>query len=165
MTILNSTFSGNQAASGGGISFSNPRVAGESFLTHVTLADDTAASEGGGLYLTGSAKATLNAVLIADNSVPVSPDCGRSPATLIVAKYSLIETGTACTTGVGSIGNIGGDPGLGPLQDHGGTSATHLPGAPGLALDAQNRGPLPTSEDQRGVVRPQGSGCDIGRWN
>lgn len=164
LTILNSTFSGNSAAFGGGISFSNPSVTGESFLTHVTLADNTAASEGGGLYLTGSAKATLNAVLIADNSAPVSPDCGRSPATPIIVKYSLIETGTACTTGVASagIGNISGDPGLGPLQDHGGTSATHLPGAPGLALDAQNCGPLPTPEDQRGVVRPQGSGCDIG---
>jgi hypothetical protein len=54
------------------------------------------------------------------------------------------------------------DPMLGALQDNGGPTFTQalLPGSP--AIDA-----IPCTyltEDQRGVVRPQGAGCDIGAY-
>jgi hypothetical protein len=69
------------------------------------------------------------------------------------------------------------DPMLGPLQDNGGPTFTHalLPGSP--AIDAipladctydDDGDPLtpevPMTEDQRGVARPQGEGCDIGAY-
>ena len=56
---------------------------------------------------------------------------------------------------------------LGPLADNGGPTLTHLPAIGSGAVDAI---PLGTpglcdgtlAEDQRGVARPQGGGCDIG---
>jgi hypothetical protein len=57
----------------------------------------------------------------------------------------------------------GGDPQLGPLQANGGLTPTRLP-SPGSPL--RDRIPLSdpgcTGNDQRGVARPQGLGCDIG---
>jgi hypothetical protein len=58
---------------------------------------------------------------------------------------------------------VGGDPLLGPLADNGGPTLTHalLPGSPAL-----NTALLPNCppEDQRGVTRPQGAGCDKGAF-
>lgn len=55
------------------------------------------------------------------------------------------------------------DPLLGPLEDNGGPTATRalLIGSP--AIDAGDTAPCPAT-DQRGVARPQGSGCDIGAY-
>ena len=55
---------------------------------------------------------------------------------------------------------LGVDPQLGPLADNGGPTLTMLPAPGSPVIDA-----IPTpcgTVDQRGVVRPQGSGCDIG---
>jgi hypothetical protein len=57
---------------------------------------------------------------------------------------------------------------LGPLQDNGGPTLTHLPGPSSFAIDRiepwncvdANWGPLEI--DQRGVNRPQGELCDVG---
>ncbi|MGB5265963.1 MAG: choice-of-anchor Q domain-containing protein, partial [Polyangiales bacterium] len=57
---------------------------------------------------------------------------------------------------------------LGPLQDNGGETETHLPAADSIAIDL-----IPVEEcaivlpvepafDQRVVDRPQGAGCDAG---
>ena len=69
------------------------------------------------------------------------------------------------------------DPLLGPLQDNGGPTPTYalLPGSP--AIDAipvadctydddgdPGTPEVPLTEDQRGVARPQGNGCDIGAY-
>jgi CSLREA domain-containing protein len=54
------------------------------------------------------------------------------------------------------------DPMLADLADHGGSTLTRaLPGSP--AIDAGDAGACPAA-DQRGVVRPQGAGCDIGAF-
>lgn len=57
------------------------------------------------------------------------------------------------------------DPLLGPLQDNGGSTHTHAPLEGSPAIDAI---PLEVectvTEDQRGVARPQGEGCDIGAY-
>jgi hypothetical protein len=53
------------------------------------------------------------------------------------------------------------DPLLAPLANYGGPTLTHLPRPLSPALDnAQYLPSVPT--DQRGVLRPQGSACDIG---
>jgi CSLREA domain-containing protein len=69
------------------------------------------------------------------------------------------------------------DPLLGPLQDNGGPTPTHalLSGSPALNAistadctwddDADPLTPeVPLTEDQRGISRPRGSGCDIGAF-
>ncbi len=69
------------------------------------------------------------------------------------------------------------DPLLGPLADNGGPTPTHalLPGSPALdaipaadCTDDDDDDPgtpeVPLARDQRGAVRPQGAGCDIGAF-
>jgi hypothetical protein len=60
------------------------------------------------------------------------------------------------------------DPQLGPLQDNGGTTETHAPSSTSPALDRINAGSktcgTEVGADQRGIVRPQGAGCDIGAY-
>ena len=53
---------------------------------------------------------------------------------------------------------------LGPLTDNGGPTMTHalLPGS--VAIDWIPAGMCQTSEDQRGVMRPQGVACDVGAF-
>jgi hypothetical protein len=50
---------------------------------------------------------------------------------------------------------------LGPLQDNGGATDTLLPMSGSPTIDRADASACP-SLDQRGVIRPQGSGCDIG---
>lgn len=57
------------------------------------------------------------------------------------------------------------DPLLAPLADYGGATFTARPLANSLAIDAGlcfTDDPLLPEDDQRGVSRPQGEGCDIG---
>src|SRR5690606_28129492 len=61
-----------------------------------------------------------------------------------------------------------GDPQLGPLAANGGPTMTRLPAATSPLVDAipvascRDDGASDVTTDQRGVTRPQGSGCDIG---
>jgi hypothetical protein len=86
------------------------------------------------------------------------------------------STGVNCTNNGGLVdggGNLSwpdatcpglnADPLLGPLADNGGPTQTHalLPGSP--AIDAALLANCPPT-DQRGVIRPQGTGCDIGAF-
>jgi hypothetical protein len=56
-----------------------------------------------------------------------------------------------------------GDPMMEPLANNGGNTLTHalLKGSPAID-NGDNTACLPT--DQRGVIRPQGNGCDIGSF-
>ena len=51
---------------------------------------------------------------------------------------------------------------LGPLADNGGAVPTRAPGAGSALVDAIPGAACASSEDARGVTRPQGTGCDIG---
>lgn len=57
---------------------------------------------------------------------------------------------------------------LGPLQDNGGATLTHLPGSPSAAIDAVPDGDcldideMTLTTDQRGEPRPKGPSCDAG---
>src|SRR5207244_11930018 len=83
------------------------------------------------------------------------PDCGGQPLTS--SGYNLSGTYYGCFVVGDTTGNITGDAMLGPLQDNGGPTKTHvpLPGSP--ALDAGNPAPPGSGggacdlTDQRGV--------------
>lgn len=93
---------------------------------------------------------------------------GSATATL---GYNYEQGNDTCGFGAapGDVVN-GADPQLGALAANGGIGLTHLPAANSPLLDripvAACPGPggtLPTiTTDERGVARPQGSGCDIG---
>jgi cysteine-rich repeat protein len=89
-------------------------------------------------------------------------------ADLVSQGYNLIEANYASIGGDTTGNQIGVDPLLSPLADHGGPTPTRLilPGSP--AHDAANPaapgsgGVACESTDQRGIARPLGARCDIG---
>ena len=170
-TIANSTFSGNSSVTNaGGIYFRDWTMT----LNYVTIASNTADSNnngtgnGGGVFVADwGGTIQVGNTIIAQNSdlSGGGPDCfTEGTAVLTSQDYNLIQDITGCTITGSTANNItGADPNLGPLQDNGGPTHTCalLTGSP--AIDEANPGScLPI--DQRGVARPQGSGCDIGAY-
>ena len=174
LTMVNTTVSGNKAKTdetAGAIAMWNGMILSS------TIVDNQGANEA--VWLRA---AQIANTVIADNvatAVPTSPDCGSGifdvPGSFTSLGYNLLENGTGCIAdGAADTDILGVDPGLGPLQDNGGTTLSHMP-LPGSALiDAGSPTKSPhaasacPSRDQLGVKRPQdgdGDGtarCDIG---
>ncbi len=172
-TINNSTFSGNTAAEfGGGIRVSSGTVTlyNSTIVSNTADSDNNGTGDGGGVFFQGTAFNIQN-TLIANNADlgGQAPDCGGSALNSL--DYNLIRATTGCTISGTTTNNITGlDPQLGPLVDNGGSTQTHalLAGSP--AIDAGNPatpgsgGNACLATDQRGVLRPQGTRCDIGAF-
>ncbi len=202
--ILNSTISNNEATNGGGISNSgamtlvNSTISGNSAtfdgggllnggtanLYNVTVANNIADSDanggggaGGVRIITGTV--TIRNTIIGDNvdgspSGTLQNDCH---GTVTSQRYNLIEDITGCTITGNTTGNITGiDPGLGSLQNNGGSGFTHALLAGSSAVDAGNPNGCADHNnvdlfiDQRDYVRPvdgDGNGsvrCDMGAY-
>lgn len=179
ITLVNSTLSGNTAnGRGGGLYITNSATAS---LANVTVTDNRADGDGsgggngGGLSNNGGAitfKNTLIAGNFDDSAGTRHPDCS---GTLTSQGYNLVGDKTGCTFTSASSDLVGTGSSpvnaqLGPLQNNGGSTLTHalLSGSP--AADAGNPavpgsgGNACEATDQRGIVRPQGSTCDIGAY-
>ncbi len=145
-------------------------------LSNSTITANTAGGRGGGIRNLGAAN--FQNTIIARNEADTGPDCSSSASrggTLTSLGYNLVGAGTGCpSSAMGDHQTV--DPAdvftpvLGPLQDNGGPTDTHalLAGSP--AIDAGNpagctddTGATLTT-DQRGVIRPQGTDCDIGSF-
>jgi CSLREA domain-containing protein len=167
VTLTNSTVSGNSARNGGGIiafGFLAPAIVS---LTNSTVADNSATHEGGGINVEVDAFLRLTNGLVGRNSAPTGPDVLDGGGD-ISARFSLIGDGTGSgitNTDGNQVGSASEpiDPRLGPLTNNGGPTQTHalLLGSP--AIDAASTPDCP-SNDQRGVLRPQGPACDIGSF-
>lgn len=179
LTLTNSTISGNRAAKeGGGFFLANtPTV----ILTHVTITNNTADSDGngdgngGGIRNENTASVNLTNTILAGNTDgspgAEAPDCSGP---VVSSGHTLLGVNTGCTftSATGDQLGTGGspiDPMLGPLQDNGGPTLTHalLPGS--SAIDAADDPACPAT-DQRGMIRPQDGDndsaavCDIGAY-
>ena len=70
------------------------------------------------------------------------------------------------TCGLGGVGDAVGvlptELNLGSLQQNGGPTRTHEPGSGSVAIDAIDAADCEVDDDQRGVARPAGAGCDVG---
>ncbi len=161
---VNTTFSGNQASSGGAISNGMSTESERLSLNNVTIAHNVATNGVGGLA--GNRVDIRNTILAGNTGI--TPDCS-GPVTS--QGYNLIQDTTGCVILGDLTGNLTGVlAGLGPLQDNGGETLTHslLPGS--LAVDAGNPampgsgGQACEATDQRGTVRPQTRQCDIGAY-
>ena len=149
LTVTNSTFSGNSANFGGGIA-----TIGTLAVSNSTLSGNSA-NFGGGIVNFGTMH--LSNTIIANSSS--GGDCANA-GPIITNINNLVEDGTCSPA-------FSGDPLLGPLQDNGGPTETHLLLFGSPAID---NGDNVTCEatDQRGVMRPidgDGDGivvCDIG---
>lgn len=159
LTMVNSTVSGNNAETGNGGGIHN---AGTMTLINATVASNSAAGGGGGISNTGTS--TLQNTIIADNEG--ANNCGRFSGT-VNAEYTLIQGGLACVNGT-NIGNLAGDPELGPLADNGGLTLTHAITANSKAFDAGIASLVPTgvTDDQRGPGYPRvvGLTADMGAY-
>ncbi len=149
VSLTNSTVSGNFAGSDGGGIWSRNALT----LTNSTVSGNA----GSGVFNVAPGMATLTNCIVANNT---DTDCENDGGTVTDAGYNIVEDGTCISDPT----SFGGDPMLGPLQDNGGPTPTHalLEGSP--AIDTIPVGDCVVDTDQRGVLRPQGDGCDIGSY-
>ncbi len=141
---------------GGGIYVSTE---GET-LTNVTIAGNTAYSSlvgGGGILLPPVfASATERNSVIASNTAPVFANCGVVPPT--DGGHNLVfPSQDKCDGTVG-------DPKLRALANNGGPTQTMALGPGSAAINLVPVTACALTTDQRGVSRPQGSGCDAGAY-
>ena len=155
-TLINTTVSGNTASlDGGGIfNVGHAKMA----LTNTTISNNTANFDGGGLQNVNIVD-MINSI-VSGNAAPSNPDCSAFTS----LGHNLIGNVSGCSfnAATGDLTNV--DPLLGLLQDNGGDTFTHalLPGSPAIDyIPVEN---CAVDTDQRGVSRPQGLACDIGKY-
>ncbi len=181
--LINSTVSGNSAVSlGGGVYLAS--------YSSATLTNDTVTGNslgiggiGGGIYTEPGATATLANTIVANNTTT-----GNGTGPDLSGQYSdgghnlirEMDTSTGFTDvsmgGTDYTGTIAAprDPGLValPLANNGGPTPTEALLSTSIAVNhgdnticTSQTGPAPVAgKDQRGVLRPQGSACDIGAY-
>lgn len=151
--ITNTTISGNEAGTrGGGLSNS-----GTLLVRNVTIADNTAVEDSGGVLRFGvTSSLSLQNTIVANNT---PDDCGGLPLTSL--GNNLDSDGTCNLTEPSDLPNT--NPLLGLLQDNGGPTETHALAPLSPAINAADGGACP-DVDQRNAPRPQGGGCDIGAY-
>ncbi|MGH8460479.1 MAG: choice-of-anchor Q domain-containing protein [Stenotrophobium sp.] len=162
-TLTNSTVSGNYGVQyGGGLAFNAGSGHTTVTLTNSTVANNTASVGGDGV---AGNQGTGSAVLNATNSIITGAAhnaCNTSP---ITSGSNNLITDTTCGTKtlVNNSATTLGALNLGPLGNNGGPTQTIalLPGS--VAIDAGTSNGAPAT-DQRGALRPQGAGFDIGAY-
>jgi len=169
LTLTNSTIQGNQAGhTGFGLyaGYGPISTGSVTYLNNVTIEQNQPSSYGEFVSPNGELFVEPISTVQIKNSILYN--CAGP---LNSAGYNLIQDLTDCILTGNTRGNIiGVNSGLGPLQANGGPTDTQalLTGSP--AIDAgnplgctNNAGQILTT-DQRGVVRPQGTVCDIGAF-
>jgi hypothetical protein len=149
LTVTNSTLSAN---SPGAIS-----VSADSSTTLTSTTIDGVEPESGlpTVFIAGAGALTMvNSVLN-----------GSCNSDVVVSGGNNIESPDD-TCGLGGVGDAVGvsasQLNLGALQQNGGPTQTHEPASGSVAIDAIDPADCEVEYDQRGVARPEGSGCDVG---
>lgn len=170
LEITNSTISGNIADKIGGAMFLNGTVTGtinDSTITGNSAGADADAirDDTGGVPSPGLA---VRRSIIAGNGQDGVPDCSgfyhdfkHDYGNNVFVSSCADTLGVERTTKVVASNEVK----LGVLADNGGLTQTHLPLTDSPVLNmipAGNAGCTPGTTDQRGVARPQGTGCDCG---
>jgi predicted outer membrane repeat protein len=147
IVVENSTLSANAAPSGSALV--NASASASTVVSFTTI---TATGSASSMLLTSGGPLTLH------NSIArgTSPVCDGSGVWTLSGR-NILEDTSCGTTNVTTA-----DPLLGPLADNGGRTFTHALVGDSPARDAAT-GACPAT-DQRGVLRPQGSACDIGAY-
>ena len=154
LLVANSTFSDNSANSGGGV-FSSGNTLN---VVNSTFVGNRAAV-GGGLYAGQNPSETiLKNTIIADSA---GGNCGGP---IVPSGTHNLVTDASC--GPGATQTSSAALRLGQLQDNGGPTQTIAPQLDSVAIDAGDPAICAAepvyNHDQRGEVRPQGIGCDVG---
>jgi predicted outer membrane repeat protein len=184
LTIQRSTFSGNEADDGGGIHNDSSTLQ----LINVTVSGNHATTNGGGIYNDAGSidpsVITMTNVTIKDNGATTAGgsffnfnDAGTyaylkntvladstsagncSGKAFTSSKYSLSSDNTCSLSGTGNRNGVAAK--LNPLGLVGGMTKVHLPLPDSPLVDMVVGSDYPTT-DQRGVIRSQGLGADVG---
>ncbi|ARU05225.1 hypothetical protein CCO03_11510 [Comamonas serinivorans] len=165
--ITNATFVNNATTgtgvNGGGAIYNQGNAGTNAMrLTNVTFTGNAALGlnhMGGAIYNQGSnARPIVTNAIFWDNqaSNAATQDILGGAAQI---SHSIVQSGCPASATCASV--LTGDPLLGPLADNGGLGQTRMPGLAGAAIDVGDAGLCP-AVDQRGALRPQGAGCDLG---
>lgn len=153
--LIRTTVSHNTGARGGGIFYqSNYDLP----LLNLTLAENQSPN-GAGLHNAGK-----NSIIL-KNTIVAGSGGTTCKGKILSAGSNLANDGSCNLDGKGDQPNT--QPQLGPLQNNGGLTLTHLPAPGSPAIDHGTNKNCP-AQDQRGVLRPQesdGQGailCDVG---
>lgn len=159
LSVTNTTISGNHATKGGGL-FIN--AAAPVALTNDTIALNTATpGNGGGIWdaSTAGAGSTVVNTIVGDNA---GSDCGGSAFAAAADSGNNLDSDASCFGGLGVTSDkTGVDPLVSDAAANGGPVKTDALGTGSPAIDSAKASACP-STDARGVMRPQGAGCDIG---
>jgi hypothetical protein len=161
VTIVNSTISGNSAGDvGGGIA----NYTGGVQVANSTISGNSAAS-GGGIYnVAGQFGGTIEISNTIFNAGALGENIFNNGGMVTSHGYNISsDDGGGLLTGPGD--QINTDPLLGPLQDNGGPTLTHLPMPGSPAIDAGDPSfARPPYHDQRGpcFYRVFGRRIDVG---
>lgn len=158
LALTNSTVTGNSAPEGGGLSVGiDPMDDPETVaLRSTTVAGNTAASGANIIAFEGTLR-TEAALIVAGIG---GSGCAVGPGNLDPVGHSFVDE-AACAGAATDIVSIA-DPLLGPLGDNGGPTPTRLPAATSPIGGLIPAAACPVATDQRGVARPQGTGCEPG---
>lgn len=182
IALDHSTLSGNSApgSTGGAVYADGDGGSGGRVELNTSTVSGNSAGASGGVFAAGGSQVFIDSSTIADNAgygVEASPDSFFQVDRTILAGNTGENGDCSGTFEVtqghnvvhilddaycsGFSGNsITGFPAeLGPLQDNGGPTLTHLPANTSPAIDVYSCG---ETSDQRGIERPQGDACDVG---
>ncbi|MGD2077113.1 MAG: choice-of-anchor Q domain-containing protein, partial [Chloroflexota bacterium] len=165
VTIVNSTISGNTATGWhGGAIF---QTDGDITITNSTIANNVApdwapstlfiGQFGGGFVPT----LTLTNTIITGNQWYACEKFASGTVGNVVSGGHNVIQDDSCSPGDGD--QIIWDALIGPLADNGGPTLTHALQTGSPAIDTADGAACP-AVDQRGVTRPQGTGCDAGSY-
>ena len=185
--LTNVTFSGNLANGGGGMFSNNSNPV----LTNVTFSGNTANIRGGAILNEGASPIFRN-VTFSGNTAPAGlggairniQNALSEPSHPQILNSILWGNGTEEITGDGTggitlvdsivqggcpAGNsctnvLNANPNLGALANNGSFTQTRALGVGSAAIDAGGVNSACDATDQRGIARPQGSGCDMGAY-
>ena len=163
LTVVNSTISGNTSTAwhGGAMFVTDGTV---SILNSTIVGNNAPAGTAGGLMVAtfgAPVSVTLHNSIVANNGTYGCQQEGDPGVAVLTSLGNNVVTDASC--GAVASDQVVADALVGSLAGNGGPTLTHalLAGSP--AIDAANRGACPAT-DQRGIVRPQGSGCDVGSY-
>lgn len=184
LILTNSTISGNTAAGGAGGAFVN----GPATIRNSTISGNTATNGSGGAIEANGTVSLVYATVVGNSGTSTvrvaragitsfgsviastqggGDDCLSDVAT-VTNGFNWDDDGT-CGFGSGTGDQSdAGDPKLGALGNNGGSTQTRLPQTGSGLIDAiptascQADGASGITTDQRGITRPQQTGCDIG---
>jgi beta-glucanase (GH16 family) len=162
LTVVNSTIFGNvSTAWHGGAAFITD---GTAEITNSTISGNIApAGTAGGLMVAtfGAPVSVIVTNSVVANNGSYNCQVEGGGAAVLTSGGNNVFTDPSCNPVASDL--VVADPLLGPLADNGGPTLTQalLSGSP--AIDSANGAACPAS-DQRGVLRPQGAGCDVGAF-